>query len=175
MKRFTEFLFESSVKDMTSDEYKEVLKGKCPGNYPPETGDVSADREYHNPPEEEHTGDRESCGNIPWIEYWRRLVNFQGQHLKCTFCGKDIFFDIDSNACTSWRIEHPDDRNYRTVDDYQAVGGHYHKNGKDKTDGYIIIPVCKSCNAKNKDYKFNVVANNKYVEEIGATLKENKE
>lgn len=171
MKNFTDFLFESSIKDMTPDEYRNVLKNKCPDDYPPEVDDVPADREYHNPPEEEHTSDRKSCGNIPWIEYWRRLTNFQGQHLKCTFCGEEIFFDIESPACTSWRMEHPEERNYHTVDDYQAEGGHYHKNGKDNTDGYIIIPVCKSCNAKNDDFILRVKENNKFVQEIGASEK----
>lgn len=171
MNKFTDFLFESSVKDMTPDEYRDVLKDKYPDNFPPETGDVPADKEYHNPPEEEHTGNRKACGNIMWIEYWRRLIGFKGNHLKCTFCGADIYIDVDLHDAYTMRMNHP----LTSKEAYQAEGGHYHKNGKDYTDGYIIIPVCKSCNAKNEDFKFNVVVNNKYVEEIGATLKENKE
>ena len=58
-----------------------------------------------------------------------------------------------------------------SMDYYLAVGGHYHKNKKDKSDGYVIIPVCKGCNGKIEDEDLDVKVANQYVEEIGASKK----
>lgn len=161
---------ESDLKKMKPEDYNKELQETFPDDYPPKTGFVEDGVVYHNPPEEEHTGDRKAFKNMSWIDYWRKVVGYRYEHLKCVFCNRDIFSDIDSPQCCSWRMEHPEERNFMTKDDYQAVGGHYHKNGYDNSDGYIILPVCKTCNGRPKDYDLIVTSPDFYVEEIGATI-----
>lgn len=168
MKNLPEVIFESELKDMKPEDYQMDLQKAFANDYPPEIGLLEMGSVYHNPPKEEHTGDRKAYKKMPWIDYWRKLVGYKSVHLSCVFCENDIFSDVDSAQCKSWRIEHPDERNYITKEDYQAVGGHYHKNGNDKSDGYIILPVCKTCNGRSEDYDLIVKNPNFYVEEIGA-------
>lgn len=169
MKRFSEIIDESSIHDMTPVEYQQSLIKDCPDARQPQMSGLKKGDIYHNPPTEEKTGDRKAFGSISWIEYWRRLTGCGDVGLRCTFCGQLIFFDVDSCACHSWRMDHPDEMQYMSKDDYQAVGGHFHKNGKDNSDGYIIVPCCKSCNGKADDTDLVVCEENMFVEEVGAS------
>ena len=163
----TVYLDESLAHDMKPEDYrKDLQKEKNNGN-PIGIGPLNDGDVYHNPPEEEHTSDREAYGNITWIEYWRRLTGFTGNHLKCSFCNSDIFIDVDCFDAKTMRMEHPK----TSKEKYQAEGGHYHKNGKDNKDGYIIIPVCKECNGRSEDYDLKVTNSNQYVDEVGAKIK----
>lgn len=163
-------VLETNAKDMTAEEYRKVLVKIFPDEYPPEVGVLTKGTVFHNPPEEEHTGDRVAFGGIPWIEYRLRLLGLEGNHLQCSFCGRVIFIDVDYCDAYFERMNRP----LPNKEDYQAVGGHYHKNRKDNTDGYIIIPVCKECNAKSENFDLVVKEPNKYVEEIGASVKEHE-
>jgi len=170
MKGLSELVAESELKRMKAEDYKKEMLEAFPDDYPPERGILEEGTVFQNPPEEEHTGDRKAFKNMPWIDYWRKLVGYKSVHMRCVFCNRDIFSDINSPQCHSWRVEHPDERNYLTKDDYQAVGGHYHKNGHDNSDGYIILPVCKTCNGKPENYNLTLANKVLYVEEIGATV-----
>ena len=172
MRNLSELIEESELKGMKAEDYQKELQEAFPDDYPPERDILEKGIVYHNPPEEEHTGDRKAFKNMPWIDYWRKMVGFNSVQMRCVFCNRDIFSDIDSPQCHSWRVEHPDERNYMRKDDYQAVGGHYHKNGQDNSDGYIILPVCKTCNGRSKDIDLTVTTPDFYVEEIGATVEE---
>lgn len=165
------YLNESLAQDMGPTEYKEALEKKFTSGSPVQVGTLIEGTIYHNPTEEDHTSNREAYGKIPWIEYWRRLTGFTGNHLKCSFCGADIFIDVDADDALLMRMEHPKTKK----EAYQAVGGHYYKNGKDNSDGFVIIPICGDCNARNENYDLEVTVINEYVEEVGATIKEDED
>ena len=169
MRNLQEVIVESELKEMKPEDYQKDLQEAYPDSYPPQIGLLDKGTVFNNPSEVEHTGDRKAFKSMPWIDYWRKLVGYKDVHLRCIFCGRDIFSDISSSKCMSWRMEHPEERNYMTKDDYQAVGGHYHKNGHDNSDGYIILPVCKTCNGKSDDFDLKVKSPDFFVEEIGAT------
>jgi len=167
MKDIDDFLFEASVKNMSAEEYREALKEHFPNNYPPNVGILKLGDKYSNPPEKEHTSKRKAFGGISWIEYWRRLSSVTANHLECSFCGKDIYVDLTKPDAFMQRMNN---LGY-VVEDMQAEGGHYHKNDYNNSDGYVIIPVCKSCNGKSEDEILTVRIANKFVEEIGASNK----
>lgn len=79
-----------------------------------------------------------------------------------------IFIDIEAAVALSNRMEHKDDLSDSS--DVQAIGGHLYLNGKDKTGGYMIVPMCKVCNAKSSDEALRVKESNIFVEEVGATI-----
>lgn len=170
-KSLQDTLNESLSCDASPEEYRKLLQKENSEDYKGDSQELTKGNLFHNPPEKEHTGNRIAFGGISWIEYWQRMSGYNDIQLRCTFCGKEIFSDIDSPQCMDWRIAHPEERNYRTKDDYQAVGGHLYKNGKDNSDGFIIIPICKDCNAKAESYDLKVVVPNAAVDEIGATVK----
>lgn len=153
-----------------AEVYKRELKEAYPDQYPPKIGVLQEGKEYHNPSEDEKTCKRKAFKSIPWIKYWQYLTENYSNHLKCSFCGADIFVDVGAAEAFSYRMEHKDDLS--DASDVQAIGGHLHLNSKDKTDGYMIVPMCKACNAKPSDETLTVEENNKFVEEIGATIEE---
>ena len=118
MRRLSEMVTESELKEMKPEDYIKELREAFPDSFPPQTGILEVETVFHNPPEEEHTGDRKAFKNMPWIDYWRKLIGYKSLHLRCVFCNRDIFSDINSPQCHSWRIEHPDERNHMTKDDY---------------------------------------------------------
>ena len=170
MKDITDSLNEALATDMTPEDYQEEITNKFCSAGSLKNGKLKKGNIYHNPPTVEHTGDRKAYGKITWIEYWRRLTGYKGNHLKCAFCGGDIFIDVDYCDAYLKRMNKP----LTDKSDYQAEGGHYHKNGADDSDGYIIIPVCKTCNGRSSEYDLEVKEENEYVEELGATIEEEK-
>ena len=152
------------------EAYKKDLKEAFPDQYPPKIGVLQEGKEYYNPSENEKTGKRKAFKSIPWIKYWQYLSGKTSNHLKCTFCGADIFVDVEATDALSYRMENKD--NLSDASDVQAIGGHMHFNGKDKTDGYMIVPMCKACNAKTSGESLTVKENNVFVEEIGATIED---
>lgn len=152
-------------------KYKRELKEAFSDRYPPKTGSMLAGKEYHNPSAEEETGKRKAFKGVAWIKYWQYLSGNNSNHLKCTFCGVDIYVDIKATDAFSYRIEHKD--NLTDANDVQAIGGHLHLNGIDDSDGYMIVPMCKLCNAKPSDETMTVIEGNMFVEEIGATVEKN--
>jgi hypothetical protein len=151
-----------------AETYKKELKEAFPDQYPSKMGSMPVGKEYHNPSAEEETGKRKAFKGIAWIKYWQYLSGNNSNHLKCTFCGEDIYVDVNGIDCHLQRSLNDEERNYRTKEDYQAVGGHLHLNGKDKKNGYMIVPMCKTCNAKSSNETLTVIENNMFVEEIGA-------
>ena len=164
MKHLHELLVESLAKDMTPGKYREMIKKKFNSGQDVHCDYLEEGKIYHNPPEEEHTGERKAYADITWIDYWSRMTGFRGNHLNCSFCNKDIYIDVDAFDAMTKRMENPK----TSKDVYQAVGGHFHKNGKDNSNGYIIIPICKSCNGRNTDYDLTIKVPNRYVDEFGA-------
>lgn len=153
-----------------AEVYKKELKEAFPDQYPPKIGVLQEGKEYHNPSEDEKTSKRKAFKNIPWIKYWQYLTGKVSNHLKCTFCGEDIYADVNGIDCHMKRVLNEEERNYKTKEDYQAVGGHLHLNGKNKMNGYMIVPMCKACNAKSSEETLTVKESNMFVEEIGATI-----
>ena len=153
---------------MDEKKYKEALFQEYPSNHPPEIGEMHEGYVFHNPSEE--TGNRKAFGDVPWIDFWQYLTGKDFNHLQCTFCGEHIFRDINSTQCRTYVNGKSSMRKNNDRDDYLAVGGHYYKNGKNNVEGYIIVPVCKDCNGKQPDTDLIVKVENKYVEEIGASV-----
>lgn len=161
-----DYIKDSQAHDMNPEEYRDALNDVfCMSA---QTGTLTIDDIYHNPPEREHTSKRKAYGDITWIEYWRRLTGFKGNHLKCSFCGADIFLDVDSSDALNVRMENPK----TSKEAFQAQGGHYHMKRRDNSEGYIIIPVCRECNARSEDFNLVVSEQNEFVEEIGASISE---
>lgn len=166
LKDIKESLNEALAADMKPEDYQKEISKKFCSNGMNMKGKLKKGDVYHNPPTEEQTSKRKAYGPITWIEYWRRLTGFNGNHLKCSFCGGDIFINVDECDAFLKRMNKP----LNDKSDYQAEGGHYHKNRKDNSDGYIIIPVCKTCNGRNSDYDLVVKEENEYVEELGTFI-----
>ncbi len=166
-KHLSESVEESLAHDMQPIDYKKAVEKNFSSGLTIQPRILTQGDIYHNPPEEEHTSDREAYGKISWIEYWRRLTGFTDNHLKCSFCDADIFIDVDDFDAKTMRMEHPK----TSKEKYQAEGGHYHKNRNDNKEGYIVIPVCKECNGRSEDYDLIVTNLNQYVEEVGAIVK----
>lgn len=150
------------------EAYKRELEEAFPDQYPPKMEVLQEGKEYHNPSEDEETSKRKAFKNNPWIKYWQYLSGKASNHLKCTFCGVDIYVDVEATDAFLYRMENKD--NLSDASDVQAIGGHLHLNGKDKQDGYMIVPMCKACNAKSSDETLKVKEVNMFVEEIGATI-----
>ena len=156
-----------------AESYKKELKEAFSDQYPPNMGSMQVGKEYHNPSAEEETGKRKAFMGVAWIKYCQYLSGNYSNHLKCTFCGEDIYANVDGIDCHLQRSLNEEKWNYMTKEDYQAVGGHLHLIGKDENDGYMIVPMCKSCNAKPSDETMTVIEGNMFVEEIGATVEKN--
>lgn len=170
MKPLREAVNEALAKDASPEDYRASLQDEFLDGAATEQGRLVLGDVYHNPPEEDETSKRNAYGDIPWIEYWRRMTGFEGNHLKCSFCSKDIYINVDAFDAYEKQMDAPKP----DKDTYQAVGGHFHKNGHDAQGGYIILPICKSCNSRARDYDLVVQEENAYVEEVGAHKQKGK-
>lgn len=151
-----------------AETYKKELKEAFPDQYPSKMGSMPVGKEYHNPSAEEETGKRKAFKGVAWIKYWQYLSGNNSNPLKCTFCGEDIFINVENVDALTFRMENKE--KLTDASDVQAIGGHLHLNGIDDSDGYMIVPMCKACNAKASIESLIVQHANEYVEEVGATI-----
>lgn len=161
-------MIEFRPKETEDYKYKKELKEAFPDQYPSKMGSMPVGKEYHNPSAEEETGKRKAFKGVAWIKYWQYLSGNNSNPLKCTFCGEDIFINVENVDALTFRMENKE--KLTDASDVQAIGGHLHLNGIDDSDGYMIVPMCKLCNAKSSDEALTVKESNMFVEEIGATV-----
>lgn len=166
VKSFTEYseskLYES--KTSPSDYAKDYEASHSVVEYP-QVLDIPIGTTLHNPKAEEETGKRKAFNNYPWIKYWQAFTKNYNNRLYCTCCGNVIFADTSAQDCRMYF-----DNGYKvmdggSIDDLQAVGGHFYKNLFNPDDGYMIAPICRSCNKKGPDVPLTVKHHNEFVEE----------
>lgn len=163
IKTLLEFCNENELKNYKAEF---IQKNKVE----PEVANLTKGKKLHNPSVEDETSKRRAYNGVPWIKYWQAFSGNSSNKLQCSCCGKVIFVDIEKSDCQIYVNNNYDPSNPITKDDLQAVGGHFYKNGRDNSDGYIIIPICKECNRKSSDDVMNIKVENKYVSEEAANI-----
>lgn len=127
--------------------------------------DVTVGTTLHNPKAEEETGKRKAYKHYPWIKYWQTFSIVYHNKLRCTCCGNEIFVDTSAQDCRMFFITYYKSEEGGTIVDFQAMGGHFYKNLLNPEGGYMIAPVCRSCNKIDPDTPLKVVYPNKFVKE----------
>lgn len=163
IKTFSEFCNENELEN-----YKEEFIQK--NKVKPEAGNLTKVEKLHNPSVEDETSKRRAYNGVPWIKYWHAFSGNSSNKLQCSCCGKVIFVDIEKSDCQIYVNNNYDPSNPITKDDLQAVGGHFYKNGRDDSDGYIIIPICKKCNVQPPDKEMEIKVGNTFVSEEAANI-----
>lgn len=155
-------------KDNELENYKaEFMQNN---NKEPKVGTLQVGQKLHNPSVEDATSKRRAYNGVPWIKYWQAFSGENSNKLRCSCCGEVIFVDVKKFDCQFYVKTNYKPANPVPEDKLQAVGGHFYKNGRDNSDGYIIIPICKECNGKSPDDVMNIEVENKYVSEEAANI-----
>lgn len=162
-------LYES--KTSPADYAKDYILNHSVLEHPKEI-DLPLGTTLYNPQVDEQTGKRKPYRHYPWIKYWQAFTQNFSNKLLCTCCGNEIFSDVSANDCRIFFNTYYKPENGGSVDDLQAMGGHFYKNLKDSRDGYMIAPVCRSCNKIDSKTPLKVVCNNKFVEEFAEYIDE---
>lgn len=131
----------------------------------PRVIEVALGTTLHNPKAEEETGKRKAFKYYPWIKYWQAFTKIYSNKLYCTCCGNEIFADSEAQDCRMFFNTYYKAEEGGTVDDLQAMGGHFYKNLLNPDSGYMIAPVCRSCNKIDSVTPMKVIYRNKFVEE----------
>lgn len=160
---FSEFCNENELKNY-GEEFIQKNKMK------PIIGALQVGQKLHNPSVEDETSKRRAYNGVPWIKYWQAFSGNSSNKLQCSCCGEVIFVDIEKSDCQIYVNNNYDPSNPITKDDLQAVGGHFYKNGRDNSGGYIIIPTCKECNGQPSDKKMEIKVGNTFVSEEAAII-----
>lgn len=126
----------------------------------------------HNLKAEEETGKRKAYKRYPWIKYWQAFTKNYSNKLYCTCCGNEIFVDTSVQNCKMFFNTYYNPEDGGSIDDLKAMGGHFHKNLKDPTKGYMIAPLCRSCNKMDFETPLKVVCPNVFVEEFADIIEE---
>lgn len=163
MKTFSELCKENELQ-----KYKEEFIQK--NKVEPLVRNLQVEDKLRNPSANDETSKRHAYNGQSWIKYWQTFTGEGSNKVQCTCCGKDIFVDVDEPDCKTYVNTNYQPSNPVTKDDLQAVGGHFYKNGRDNSDGYIIIPICKECNGKSPDEEMAIKIENKYVSEEAANI-----
>jgi len=162
-------LYES--KTTPTDYKKEYVKNhsvlKIPKLIPVPMGTT-----LHNPKVEEETGKRKAYRRYPWIKYWQAFAGDYNNKQYCTCCGNEIFVDTTAQDCRMFFNIYYKPEEGASIDDLQAMGGHFYKNLENPNDGYIIAPVCRSCNKFDSAKPLKVVCKNVFVEEYADHIDE---
>lgn len=165
-------LLECVIGDTHPSEYKRMFEsqyGEKPGTIHLHKGE-----KVHNPKVSDHTSDRKAYLEYPWIKYWQAFTGIHSNKLQCACCGKDIYVDEESAECLKDVEEQNKENktsNLITPEDLKAVGAHLYANGKDASNGYYIVPMCKEHNGKSSDVMMTISQYTTAVEEIHASIK----
>lgn len=173
VKSFTDFfdprLYES--KASPADYAKDYELSHSVFKYP-NVVDVPIGTTLHNPKVDEETGKRKAYKHYPWIKYWQAFSKNYSNKQYCTICGKEIFVDTSEQDCRMFFDKSYKAKDGGSIDDLQAIGGHFYKNLSNSDGGYIIAPVCRSCNKIDSGTPLKVTYLNKFVEEYAEYIEE---
>lgn len=132
----------------------------------PRMKEIPVGTTLYNPEAEDDTGKRKAYKRYPWIKYWQAFTKNDSNKLRCTCCGNEIFVDTSVHDCKMFFNTYYKPEKGGSIDVLQAMGGHFYKNLKDSTNGYMIAPLCRSCNKLDSETPLKVVYPNKFVEEF---------
>lgn len=173
MKSITEYMESKLYESNTSPaDYAKEYGMSHPVMKYPRVLDVALGTTLHNPKVEEETGKRKAYKYYPWIKYWQAFAKDYNNKLRCTCCGEEIFVDTSAQDCRMFFNTYYKPEEGGSTDDLQAMGGHFYKNQLNPDDGYVIAPVCRSCNKIDSDTPLKVVYPNKFVEEYADHIEE---
>lgn len=170
---FTEYMESKLYECKTSpSDYAKDYEVSHSGTKHPRVLNVDLGTTLHNPKAEEETGKRKAFKFYPWIKYWQAFTKEYSNKLYCTCCGTEIFADTTAQDCKMFFNTYYKPEEGGSTDDLQAMGGHFYKNLSDPDDGYIIAPVCRSCNKIAPETPMKVIYRNKFVEEYADHIEE---
>lgn len=156
-------LYES--KTSPADYEKDYTASHSVMQYP-RLKEIPVGTTFHNPEVEEKTGKRKAYKRYPWIKYWQAFTKNNSNKQHCTCCGNEIFVDTSAHDCKMFFNTYYKPEEGGSIDDLQAMGGHFYKNLKDPTNGYMIAPLCRSCNKLDSETPLKVIYPNIFVEEF---------
>lgn len=155
-------LYESKT---SPSDYAKDYEVSHPGIKNPQVLNVNLGTTLHNPKAEEETVKRNAFKFYPWIKYWQAFTRDYNNKQRCTCCGTEIFVDTTSQDCKMFFHTYYKPEEGGSTDDLQAMGGHFYKNLLNPDSGYMIAPVCRSCNKIDPEIPMKVIYPNKFVEE----------